>query len=339
LQQYYSAFYTAGYSNVSSLVGLTDNHLNVIQRSAPGGIPEEHRGIILAAAKQLSTQQPLAFLDTANLAESASLKPNASAAATAQPNHSAATVAQDSAQQERAEAGLHTQAGRLAESNGLGSTMSSYTSFGSSGSDLDTTQADSRASTLQSSLASAAVQGLQHGHNGVVDNVDRPAPSQHQLQELYSQMEADYKRLQDRPARGSVKPPHAAEQPGVSVKNSHSSAPAEGRIGIAGKALVTASAAGGKAVAPLPHAQRPAKRVTSSGYGQAGHQPSLNNVISHQDHRDVSVLNSASDAETKAKAGVSGRVGPAAALKQMKKGKKTWPDEPFVQVFTNFHKL
>ena len=300
---------------------MTDNHLTVIQRSCPGGIPDQHRQAILAAARQLSTQQSFALQHAPVSAHSAPPKTSLIVALGAQPG--APAVEQEPAQQGRPAAAVQTQAARLADSSVLGSSWSSYTSAESSQDDLDSTEADSRTSTLQISTAASAVSQPQHGEGIAVDDASRPAPSRHQLQELYSQMEADYKKLQERPAqaRAAVKQQaHVATQ-----ETDTASSPAAG---------------GGNVPDSV---QRAPKVVVGSGYGQAALQarampPKRLEQRQGQQQGNATAAKPTGVADNVA-SGASGRLGAAVALKQMKKGKKSWPDEPFVQVFTNFHTL
>jgi len=321
LPQYYTAFYTSGYTSVQSIVGLTDNHLNVIQRCCPDGIPPEHRQIILAAAQQLSSRLSPALHNTVVSATPPWLESSFAAATQVQPSTNAAK--QNPAQHRTTDAALQTQATRLNESSVLGSTWSSYTSARSSESDLESLPADTRTAVPTSSV-SPAHQQPEGGQSSTADAIGRPAPSQDQLQVLYSQMEADYKKLQDRPAhaRAGVRAPSDAPR----------------------KEAVTVS----NPVEPahiVSQSHRPApKAVVSSGYGQPTHEvaaASKKRLGEAAQQRDTSTAGATAAVGRggAGDAGVSGRIGTAAALRQMKKGRKSWPDEPFVQVFTNFHTL
>ena len=170
-----------------SLVGLTRNHLNVIGQGCPDGLPEEHKQIILAAAQQLSVDHSSTF----------------SAQTTAAPSHgqsgNTSTHADESvgpAQQQQAL--LFKGTNRLA-SHALDSSISSYTSF-TSDSGSDRTLDASHGSISRSDTAATARQASRQAPSRLAAAPDKPAPSQSQLQVLYSQMEADYKKLQDRPA-------------------------------------------------------------------------------------------------------------------------------------------
>ncbi len=95
----------------------------------------------------------------------------------------------------------------------------------------------------------------------------------------------------------------------------------------------------------VSRSHRPApKAAVSSGYGQPTHEvaaASKKRLGEAAPHRKIStaVATAVVGRVETGDAGVSGRTGAAAALRQMKKGRKSWPDEPFVQVFTNFHTL
>jgi len=321
LPQYYAAFYTSGYTNVQSIIGLTDNHLNVIQRCCPDGIPSEHRHIILTAAEQLSSQLSPAVHNTAVSATPPWLEPSFVTATQVQPSTNAAK--QNPAQQGMTDVALQKQATRLTESSVLGSTWSSYTSAKSSESDLDSLPADTR-TALPTSTVSSAHQQPEYGHNSAADAIGRPAPSQDQLQVLYSQMEADYKKLQDRPAHARA---------GV---RAHSHAPRK-------EAVTVSTPAEPAHVVSRSHHPAP-KAAVSSGYGQPTHEvaaASKKRLGEAAPQREIStaVATAVVGRVETGDAGVSGRTGAAAALRQMKKGRKSWPDEPFVQVFTNFHTL
>ncbi len=319
LPQYYAAFYTSGYTSVQSIVGLTDNHLNVIQRCCADGIPPEHRHIILAAAEQLSPRSSPALHTAVVSATPPWLESSFAAATQAHPSTNAAK--EKPAQQRTTDAALQTQATRLNESSVLGSTWSSYTSARSSESDLESLPADTRTG-LPTSTVSPAHQQPEGGHSSTADAIGRPAPSQDQLQVLYSQMDSDYKKLQDRPAhaRAGVRAPSHAPR----------------------KEAVTASTLAEPAQV-VRQSHRPAP-VVSSGYGQPKHEvaaASKKRLGEAAQQRDTSTAGATAavgrgGAED---ATVSGRIGTAAALRQMKKGRKFWPDEPFVQVLTNFHTL
>lgn len=300
---------------------MTDNHLSVIQRSCPGGIPDKHRQAILAAARQLSTQQSFAPQHAPVSAHSAPPKTSFIQASGAQPG--APAVEQEPAQQGRPGAALQTQATRLTDSSVLGSSWSSYTSAESSEDDLDSTQADSRTSTLQISTAASAINQPQHVESNAADDASRPAPSQHQLQELYSQMEADYKKLQERPAQARAAVKHQA----------HAATQETG-------AASTPAAGGGNVPDSV---QRAPKMVVGSGYGQAALQAQAKHPNRLEQGQGQQQGNATAatpkGAVDNVVSGAGGRLGAAVALKQMKKGKKSWPDEPFVQVFTNFHTL
>ncbi|KAA6428857.1 MAG: hypothetical protein FRX49_00967 [Trebouxia sp. A1-2] len=316
-----SAFYTSGYTSVQSIVGLTDNHLNVIQRCYPDGIPPEHRHIILAAAEQLSSRLSPALHNAVVSATPPWLESSFVAVTQVRPSTNAAQV--DTAQHKITDAALQTQATQLTESSVLGSTWSSYTSAKSSESDLESLPADIR-TALPTSSVSSAHQQPEDGHNGAADATDRPAPSQDQLQVLYSQMEADYKKLPNRPA--------------------HARAGVRAQSDVPRKEAVTAATPAELAhvVSRLLHP--PPKAVVSSGYGQPLHEvaaPSKKRLGEAAQQRDTSTAGAlaAVGRDGAVDAGVSERIGTAAALRQMKKGRKSWPNEPFVQVFTNFHTL
>ncbi|DBB07257.1 TPA: hypothetical protein ACH3X1_011818 [Trebouxia sp. C0004] len=321
LPQYYAAFYTSGYTSVQSIIGLTDNHLSVIQRCCPDGIPPEHRHIILAAAEELSSQFSPAVRDTAVSATPPWLEPSFVAATQVQPSTNAAK--QNPAKHSTTGAALQTQATRLNEGSVLGSTWSSYTSAKSSENDLDSLPGDSGTAQPTSTITPAHQQP-EYGHSTTADATDRPAPSQGQLQVLYSQMEADFKKLQDRPAhaRAGVRAPsHVPRQEAVTV-----STPAEPAHVIS------------RSHHPAP------KAVVSSGYGPPTHEAaaaSKKRLGEAAQQRDTSTAGAtaAVGRDVVGDAGASGRTGTGAALRQMKKGRKSWPDEPFVQVFTNFHTL
>ena len=317
LPQYYAAFYTSGYTSVQSIVGLTDNHLNVIQRCCPDSMPPEHRQIILAAAQQLSSRLSPALHNTV-VSEAPPWLESSFAAAT-QIQLSTNAAKETPAQHRTTDAALQTQSTRLNESSVLGSTWSSYTSARSSESDLESLPADTRTS-LPTSTVSPGHQQPESGHSSTADAIGRPAPSQDQLQVLYSQMEADYKKLQDRPAHARVgvrAPSHAPRKEAATVST------------------VTEPAH------VVSRSQHP-KAVVSSGYGQPTHEvaaASKNRLGEAAQQRDTSTAGAtaAVGRDGAGDADVSGRIG--TALRQMQKGRKSWPDEPFVQVFTNFHTM
>ena len=284
-------------------------------------MPPEHRNIILSAAEQLSSRLSPALHNTVVSATPPWLESSFVAATQINPSTSGAN--QDPAQHRTTDAALQTQVVQLNESSVLGSTWSSYSSAKSSENDLETLPADTR-TALPTSTVSPAHRQPEGSQSSTADATGRPAPSQDQLQVLYSQMEADYRKLQNRPAhaRAGVRAPsHAPRKEAVEV-----STPAESA----------------HVVSPSHH---PApKAVVSSGYGRATHEVAAASKIrlgeaAQQRDTDTAGATAAVGRDGTHDAGVSGHVGTAAALRQMKKGRKSWPDEPFVQVFTNFHTL
>ena len=183
-----------------SLVGLTRNHLNVIGQGCTNVLPEEHKQVILAAAQQLGVDHSPTFSAQTTAASSHGQPVSTSA-------HADETVRPDQQQQALPLKG----ANRLA-SHALDSSISSdisCTSESGSGCTLNA----SRGSISHPDTAAMARQVSQQAPSRLAAAPDKPAPSQSQLQVLYSQMEADYKKLQDRPAHSralSHPPAHAA---------------------------------------------------------------------------------------------------------------------------------
>lgn len=185
---------------MKSLVGLTRNHLNVIGQGCTDGLPEEHKQVILAAAQQLGVDHSPTF--SAQTAAASSHDQSASTSA-----HADETVRPDQQQQALPLKGTN----RLA-SHALDTSISSCKSF-TSDSGSDRTLTASRGSISQSDTAAMARQASRQAPSRFAAALDKPAPSQSQLQVLYSQMEADYKKLRDRPAHSravSHPPVHAA---------------------------------------------------------------------------------------------------------------------------------
>lgn len=353
LQHHYAAFYSSGYGNVHSLVGLTRNHLNVIAQACPEGLPEEHKQAILAAAQQLSVDPS----ETVGANTTAAPTHGQSSSTSAQPH---GTVRSEQQQQAR----LPTGTNRLA-SHALDSSISSYTSF-TSDSESDSTLDASHGSTGQPGTAATARQASCPAPSRVAAALDRPAPSQSQLQVLYSQMEADYKRLQDRPAhsRAPSHPPLHADAPSSTSgstamaasnrQGSRQPAPVAASPATKGKsgaepvciqvaAGVPASAAG------LQQAQAPAP---GKAKGLNQHSRLVGGGVSPVVGPDQGYLAGGGGALSGAgdnpetvgivratEGGGVQRASAAAAVKQMRKQKGALPAEPFVQVFTNFHTL
>lgn len=359
LQQHYAAFYSSGYGHVHSLVGLTRNHLHVIEQACPEGLPEEHKQAILAAAQQLGG---IDHSQTVGAKPTAAFTHGQSAGTFAQPHN---TVRPEQQQQ-----------ARLA-SHALDSSISSCTSF-TSDSESDSTLDASHGSTGQLGTAATARQASRLALSRAASALDKPAPSQSQLQVLYSQMEADYKRLQDRPAHSKTpsQPSLHAEPP---AHTSHSSASPQHQT--SGSTAVTASNRQGS--------RQPASLATSKGRSGAGHLqgPVCIQVAAGAPTSAAGLQQAQASAAGKARGlsqhshlvsgGVSPVAGPdqgylaggggarsgagdnpeavgrtrdtkgggvqhlsaAAAVKQMRKQKSALPAEPFVQVFTNFHTL
>lgn len=329
-----------------SLVGLTRNHLNVIGRSCPGGLPEEHKVAILAAAKHLSPGE-----QAGTAAQSASTPPSASS----QPNLAAAADQQAAAPRK----GTNRPA-----SHALDSSISSCTSFASD-SESDT--------SLGASRGSIARQALQQAPSRLA-GPGKPAPTQSQLQALYSEMEADYKRLQDRSAqsRASSHPPlqaGTAQAPtsdisAVAAPNRQgkrpsptvaSLPPAKGKVsavsllGLAPiqiAAGIPPSAAGlqqAKASAPgkANRSSQPSKLVTGRFPSAAEAEHGVNGSEGGLQGAGNRITGVAANqgGERKASGSEVQRVSAAAVVRQMRKQKRALPEEPFVQVFTNFHTL
>ena len=352
-----------------SLVGLTRNHLIFIGQSCPDGLPEEHKQIILAAAQQLSVDYSSTF--SAQTVAAPSLHQSASTSA-----HTDEIVRSDQPQQ----ALLWGDTDRLA-SHALDSRISSYTSFVSN-SGSDCTLNASHGSISQSNIAANARQASRQAPSKLAAALDTPAPSQSQLQVLYSQMEADYKKLQDRPAHSrapSHPPVHAAAVSHTFLSSASHQHPKSGTTaGVAfirqgrGQSPIVASsaAAKGRTVPGVlqgpacvqvaagihvsasglkqPKASAPGKASRSNRHSHligGGASPAVGADPGREPGDDGSAQREAGDKQEGprqvrgTKAGGAQRVSAAAAVKQMRKQKSTGPEEPFVQVFTNFHTL
>ena len=368
LQQHYAAFYSAGYGNVHSLVGLTRNHLNVIGQACPDGLPEEHKQIILAAAQQLGVEH----------------SPTFSAQTTAAPSHGqsvgTSTHADETVRPAQQQQALPLKGTIRLASHALDNSTSSYTSF-TSDSGSDCTVDASRVSISRSDTAATSRQASRQTPSRLAAAPDKPAPSQSQLQVLYSQMEADYKKLQDRPAhsRAFSQPHiHAAAPIHTSLSSAspqhHTSdltaVAAPNRQG-RGQSLTLASSLAAKGRSDAGSLQGPAcvlvaagTPVSATGLQQAEAsapgRASRSNRHSHLMGGGVSpavrtdpgcltgnggALGGAGDklgqaGQVRAMKGVGvQRMSAAAAVKQLRKQKSALPAEPFVQVFTNFHTL
>lgn len=329
-----------------SLVGLTRNHLNVIGQSCPGGLPEEHKIVILAAAKQLS-------FGRSALGITAGQSAFASSAASVQPKLPVEADQQAVAQQAPQRKGTN----RLA-SHGLDSSASSSSSFAS----------DSETYTsLNASRGSTARHVVQQVPNRLASGPDKPAPSHSQLQVLYSQMEADYKRLQDRSAQSSASS-HRPPQPLISGISAAAGANRQGKrspppVASSPASKDKASAGSGQGPAPVqvaagtPLSAAGLQQAEATAAGMANRSNQRSNPVGgrgssavgadHRVHGAEGALRGAGGrlegvaasqvGQSKASPGRVQRVSAAAAVKQMRKQKRVLPVEPFVQVFTNFH--
>ena len=377
MQNYFTAFSAAGYGSVHSLVGLTDNHLTVIGRGSPGGLPDEHRRIILAASQQLGTSQSLQSAATATAAGKVPNPTTASLQPSLQPGP---LISRQQVDQQAApgQPPHRTGTARLVASHGLDSSMSSFTDFSSSGSETG-----SYASTVQSSIAAPTRRAAPQEPSRLAPAVDKPAPSQCQLQELYSHLQADFQKLQPRPVhlRASNHPtlpavPVTANSfsPVLPLPQASATSAAAGRevsneVAIAASQPAAASRLSGngrhgpkinmQAAAGIP--------ATAAALPQARSappkQPSRSQQQSHPAAAVVAKVNGTSSSSSRAKqslieaahgsdritleqadpakgtASQVERVSAAAAVKQMRKENKAQSEEPFVQVFTNFHTL
>lgn len=338
-----------------SLVGLTRNHLNVIEQACPEGLPEEHKQAILAAAQQLSVDHS----QTVGAKTTAAPTHGQSSSTFVQPHGVARSEQQ---QQPR----LPTGTNRLA-SHALDSSISSYTSF-TSDSGSDSTLDASHGSTGQPGTAATARQASRPAPSRVAAALDKPAPSQSQLQVLYSQMEADYKRLQDRPShsRAPSHPPLHAAAPSntsgstaVAASNRQgsrqpaSAAASPATKGKSGAKPVSIQVAAGvpASAAGLQQAQAQAP-AAGKARGLNQHSRRVSGGVSPVVGPDQGSLAGGGGALSAAgdnleavgqvrgtKGGAVQRLSAAAAVKQMRKQKSALPAEPFVQVFTNFHTL
>ena len=352
LQQHYTAFHRAGHGDVQSLMGLNGNHLIVIERGVPGGLPAGHKRAILLAAHHLTSAH-----SGAAAPNDASRVPSLDRSPQPETLHPGTGIGPEAL---APQAPLPTDAARHAASRALDSSMSSYTSFTSSGSESDSTLDHnlSRSSTANPSTVTPARKPLQLEQSRLAATTVKPAPSQSQLQELYSQMEEDYKKLPDRPMH-----PRLSSQPPMSVNNVSSSAalpqprmsgisatPGRGsssntptaappsvpdsRAAVGGARHIQSGAGVAVNAAQLPQTtavlparvNRPTQQTSTSGRGPQ---------VSAAHHRRTS-----GSAHTGAQPGqVEQRVSAAEAVRQIRKEKKVQPDEPFVQVFTNFHTI
>ena len=350
LQQHYPAFAKAGYSNVSSLVGLEENPLRVIQQFCPDGLPAEHRQRLLAAAKQLAAQKSLSSNVLGKTRTSfnpashdSQLEPVADLR---QPVH-------------------HQMAAPLSQAHAVSGTMhsgmdnsltsyASYTSCSSADSEVYSTEDNSRASTQLSAVTTASKQqppGARASHAAAVAN--GPAPTLDQLQQLQSQMEADYARLPSRPAhvRASSRASHAAVAPSpldagrevppsIGSTKQHALATA-GTAPLVGTGAVPAPVPTPTAQqlqqmqinAPVPKRQQ---KTTSAQSGSSARFTAQSRRIAAGEQAGSA---KSSDHSSRVAAAKQARANASVSLKQLKKAKKTWPNEPFVQVFTNFDTL
>lgn len=376
LQQHYAAFYQAGYGNTHSLAGLTDNHLNVIEQGCPGGLPAEHRRVILSAAQQLNVSQ--SFQATA---QGAATAPNAKSLPVLNGISSlprSETHPEADLQAAPLEASLQsTTAGSIA----VDRSMSPFASIASSNSNADSAVQQRPASTMQSSIAAPAKRAPQQEQSRPAAQ-GKAAPSQSQLQELYSQMEADYKKLQDRPAhpRAYSHPPlhggapiptsssplssqhqisgisalcaadrHVNRHDSVSVPASvpkaggskdHSTLSIPQGIHIPAAAGISVNAAGLQQARPSLSRNRAQQQSQSAANRAAAGEADCrfsgveSNIHGHDMKPDGAVSRLKAD-----QVKISAAVSAAAAIKQMRKDKRARPEEPFVQVFTNFHML
>ena len=377
LQQYYAAFYQAGYGNLHTLEGLTDNHLNVIEQGCHGGLPAEHRRVILSAARHLTASQ-----------SSQATEPGAPAAPNAKSlpvfegiSSLPRSVKQPEADSQAAplEASLQATTAESTASHAVHSSMPSFVSIASSSSNANSTVEQRQASTVGSSTAAPAGHALQQEHTRPAAQ-GKPAPSQSQLQKLYSQMEADYKKLQDRPAhaRASAHPPLHGGAPiqfsssrissqhqdsGITADkqfNSHSAAAVPASLGkatpskdqarlsipqglnhIQAAAGISLSAAGLQQARPsLPGNRAQQQSVSRASAGNSGHRLSGADANTHRADRRLGRAGGRLKADqVKSNAAGAERVSAAAAIKQMRQETGTRFEEPFVQVFTNFHTL
>ena len=366
LQQHYSAFYTAGYGNSDSLVGLTRNHLLVIGQICPDGLPEEHKQIILAAAQQLGVDH----------------SPSFSTQTAAAPSHgqSASTSAHTDEAVRPDQQALPLKGTRALASHSPDSSILSYCSF-TSDSGSDCTLNASHSSISQTDTAAMARQTSRQAPSRLAAAPDKPAPSQSQLQVLYSQMEADYKKLQDRPAHSralSHPPVHTAAASQTSLTSASPQHYTSGITAVTaptrqgrGQLLAVASspAAKGKTVpdvlkGPAYLHKAPVIPVSASGLQQAKasapgkasrlnrHSQLIGGKVSPSVGADPGRVagggGAASGTEDRQEepgpvrgleAGGAQRVSAAAAVKQIRKQNSALTAEPFVQVFTNFHTL
>ena len=346
-------------------MGLTRNHLLVIGQSCPDGLPEEHKQIILAAAQQLGVDHSPSFSTQTAAAPSHGQPASTSA-------HADEVVRPD-------QQALPLKGTRGLASHAPDSTISSYTSF-TSDSGSDCTLNASHGSISQTDTAAMARQTSRQAPSRLAAAPDKPAPSQSQLQVLYSQMEADYKKLQDRPAHSralSHPPVHTAAASQTSLTSASPQRYTSGITAVTaptrqgrGQLLAVASspAAKGKTVpdvlqGPSYVHKAPVIPVSASGLQQAKASApgkASSRLNTHSQGGEVSPSAGADSGRVVGgggapsgnedrqeesgpvrglKAGGAQRVSAAAAVKQIRKQNSAFAEEPFVQVFTNFHTL
>lgn len=198
LQQYSAAFYAAGYGDTDTLAGLSRKHINEISLFQKGGIPSPHIKLLLDASKQFCHGYHSSSQQSQLVQQNSSAKP-------AQPLGTHGNVQYQPALQTPATGRLH--------GTELADTVSSYTSAGSFDSGYDTEDTATQSSLYSTAqLAQSTTSGLEASTNTRDQSlVARRStagngPSQQHLQQLYAEVQEDYKRLQQlHPASGRLR--------------------------------------------------------------------------------------------------------------------------------------
>lgn len=358
LQQYSAAFFAAGYGDTDTLSGLSRKHINEIALFQKGGIPSAHIKLLLEASKQFQSRQlgqPHQLQSLQQPPSAHPLQPPASSLRHVHQHVAVGTSVQTQpASQSPALSRLHQAR--------LDNTASSYTSASSFDSGYDTeglsaqASLDSTTDLLHPIDAPTAL--VAPGNTAAIsqqqprtaqDSAGRDGPSQQHLQQLYSEMQEDYQRLQQLhpaskrfPAADRSSAPDSAPannnqgkllQPGIQVKG----LPFSKKQGLfTGQSGTNAKAASKRGEA--------SPAVSEGAVGTANRQDAVVQRPSMQKRREEPPAGQAGPDRGRSKAETSEkRAAPASSaaevVQQMRKRRLKQPGEPFVHVYTNFHTL
>ena len=205
LQQYSAAFFAAGYGDTDTLSGLSRKHINEMALFQKGGIPSAHIKLLLEASKQFQSRQlgqPHQLQSLQQPPSGHPLQPPASSLGHVHQHAAVGTSVQTQpASQSPALSRLHQVR--------LDNTASSCTSASSFDSGYDTEDLSAQASLDSTTdllhpgdAPTALVPPINYAATSQQQSrtaqasAARDGPSQQHLQQLYSEMQEDYQRLQ-----------------------------------------------------------------------------------------------------------------------------------------------